>query len=96
VSQRSARTECWVGSLFEDYPRGLSVASMGCSQKAGENRSNRVWRIFFRIKIPEHLQNLNVAGRVGTLLQFPSIPLLTPEARDRKSGRFSPAPPLGA
>ena len=53
--------------MFIDHSRGLNVAAVMCSQKVGIGKDwgNDVWKLLVTVKIPERIQNFDVAGRVG-------------------------------
>src|ERR1035441_8129023 len=76
-SNRSTRTmdgstalrrgvQCWRDSLFIDHPCRVHVAAVMCRQKVGisENRWNHIRYILVCAKIPELLQDFDVADRL--------------------------------
>src|ERR1022692_495184 len=63
--------EGWRDSLLIDHPSGFCIAAVICCQKVGigQDRRNDIGRVILvrmgRRKIPELLQYLNVAARLG-------------------------------
>jgi len=72
--------------LFIDHSRGLNVAAVMCSQKVGIGKDwgNDVWKLLVTVKIPERIQNFDVAGRVGA----------HPPSRDQLGNGFTGIDPM--
>src|SRR5215475_7573673 len=60
-------TERWSDSLLIDHPRGFGVAAVMCRQKVGIGQywGNDVREFVIGLEIPECIEDLEVAGRVG-------------------------------